>query len=113
MHLVSDYIQSAGKGACYVCRAHRRSRDEIVLDFERDIEFEGALQVCAPCIKEAAKLTGAIAEAVSASERELDVLRKELDELDTKLDAAHTAMDAMKIYRATPRRVRANEEAQL
>lgn len=110
MYLVSDYILSAGKGTCYVCRAHRRSRDEIVLDFGRDIEFEGALQVCAPCIKEAAGLTGAIAEAVALAVAEADELRAERDELGLKLDAAEQAMDAMKIYRSTPRRVKVSSE---
>lgn len=110
MYLVSDYIRAAGKGTCYVCRAHRRSRDEIVLDFGREIEFEGALQVCAPCIAEAAKLTGAITEAVALAEAEADELRRERDDLGLALDAAERAMDAMKLYRATPRRSRQGED---
>jgi hypothetical protein len=104
--LVSDYIRAAGKGTCYVCRAHRRSRDEIIIDLGREIEFEGALQVCASCIKEAAGLTGALAEATDAVATELALVTKERDELGTALDAAETAMDAMKLYRATPRKVR-------
>lgn len=112
MYLVSDYIRAAGKGTCYVCRAHRRSHDELILDFGREIEFEGALQVCAPCIKEAAGLTGALAEATAKAEAELAELRAERDELGAKLDAAETAMDAMKIYRSTPRRKPVAAEAE-
>lgn len=98
MHLVSDYIQSAGKGACYVCRAHRRSKTELVLDFERDIDFEGALQVCAPCIKEAAKLTGAVAEATAKLRREKDDLAQRYVEAQVRADAAEAALDALRRY---------------
>lgn len=111
MYLVSAYINAAGKGTCYVCRAHRRSHDEIVLDFGREIDFEGALQVCAPCIAEAAKLTGAIAEAVALAVAEADELRKERDELGLALDAAEAAMDAMNLYRAKPRRSKVTDES--
>lgn len=104
MYLVSDYIRAAGKGTCYVCRAHRRSKDEIILDFGREIEFEGALQVCASCIAEAAKLTGAIDDATDLLRQELAHVRSELAHTETALDAAEVAMDAMKLYRATPRR---------
>lgn len=106
MYLVSDYIRAAGKGTCYVCRAHRRSRDEIIIDLGIEIEFEGALQVCAPCIAEAAKLTGAIADATALALAEVAALRAERDELDAKLDAAERAMDAMNLYRSKPRRMK-------
>lgn len=98
MYLVSDYIRSAGGGTCYVCHAHRRSHDEIVLDFESDIDFEGALQVCAPCIKEAAGLTGAIAEATDLLRQELDHTAKRLADAEVALAAADTAIDALNLY---------------
>lgn len=99
MHLVSDYIRAAGKGTCYVCRAHRRSKDEVILDFERDIDFEGALQVCAPCIAEAAKLTGAIDAAVEKVEYEASVLRAENASLLLALDAAEDALRGVEVFK--------------
>jgi hypothetical protein len=111
LYLVSDYIQSAGKGTCYVCRAHRRSRDEIVLDFGRDIEFEGALQVCAPCIAEAAKLTGAIGEANDALAAELALERQRRIDAEAMLDVADKALDALGIYAAKPRKLRVEDES--
>lgn len=101
MHLVSDYIQSAGKGTCYVCRAHRRSKDELILDFQRDIDFEGALQVCAPCIAEAAKLTGVVEAATEALSQELALERVRREMAEDELDRAMTALDAL---RAAPAR---------
>jgi len=111
VYLVSDYIRAAGKGTCYVCRAHRRSADEKIIDLGIEIDFEGALQVCAPCIKEAAGITGAIAEATAAADAELAAARADLAEVEAKLDAAEAAMDAMNLYRAKPRKMRAGEDA--
>lgn len=96
MFLVSDYIRAAGKGTCYVCRAHRRSKDELILDFGIEIDFEGALQVCAPCIKEAAGLTGAIAEATAALRDELFQTQGALANAEDELDRALTALDALR-----------------
>ena len=105
MYLVSDYIQSAGKGTCYVCRAHRRSHDELILDFDREIDFEGALQVCAPCIAEAAGLTGAIADATALVRQELELETRRRIEAERQLDAADRALDALSVYK--PRKTRA------
>lgn len=102
MHLVSDYIRSAGKGTCYVCRAHRRSKDELILDFERDIDFEGCLQVCGPCIAEAAKITGVVAEATLALSQELALAQVRAELAEDELDRALTALDALRA--APPRR---------
>lgn len=113
IYLVSGYINAAGKGTCYVCRAHRRSADELVLDFGREIDFEGALQVCAPCIKEAAGLTGAIAEATALLTAELAVERERRAEAERLLDAADRALDALNKYKPRKTRVAAaaTEEA--
>lgn len=96
IHLVSGYIQSAGKGTCYVCRAHKRSADEVVLDFQRDIDFEGALQVCGPCIAEAAKLTGAIADATEPLKAELALERERRETAEDEADRAIQALDAVR-----------------
>ena len=112
MHLVSAYINSAGKGTCYVCRAHRRSHDELILDFERDIDFEGCLQVCGPCIAEAAKLTGAISEATDLVRQELELERSRLADVEDELDAANRALDGLNMLKARRvRRVSASDEA--
>lgn len=113
MYLVSGYINAAGKGTCYVCRAHRRSADELILDFGREIDFEGALQVCAPCIKEAAGLTGALAEATAKAEAELELERSRRLEAESQLDAADRALDALAVYKPRKARVAAaaTEEA--
>lgn len=100
MYLVSDYIQSAGKGTCYVCRAHRRSHDEIILDFGREIEFEGALQVCASCIKEAAGLTGALAEATAKAEADVARLTAEVATLTAAVDAAEDMLRGVDLFKA-------------
>jgi len=100
LYLVSDYIRAAGKGTCYVCRAHRRSHQELILDFDREIEWEGALQVCAPCIKEAAGLTGALAEATAAADAEVARLRAENETLAQALDAAEIALQKVDLFKA-------------
>ena len=94
--MVSGYINSAGKGTCYVCRAHRRSKDELILDFGREIDFEGALQVCAPCIAEAAKLTGVVEAATEALSQELALQSVRLEMAEDELDRAMTALDALR-----------------
>lgn len=107
MYLVSAYINAAGKGTCYACRAHRRSSDEVILDFGREIEFEGALQICGPCIKEAAGLTGALGEATEALAAELVAERQRRVDAELLLDAADKALDALGIYTSKPRKIRA------
>ncbi len=112
MYLVSGYINAAGKGTCYACRAHRRSADEVILDFGREIDFEGNLQICAPCIKEAAGLTGAIAEATDLLRQELELERSRRAEAETQLDAADRALDALAVYKPRKTRVAAAAEAE-
>lgn len=111
MFLVSDYIRAAGKGTCYVCRAHRRSHDEVIIDLGIEIDFEGALQVCAPCIKEAAGLTGALSEATDLLRAELELERERRIAAEDEADRALVALDALRKAPAPRRKAPAGVEA--
>jgi len=67
--LVEQYLPGVAGGACYLCRAsrrtvhdddHRHGRPEAILDAGVSIDFEGVLVICETCFREGAQLIGLV-----------------------------------------------------
>jgi len=65
--LVEQYLPGVAGGACYLCRASRRTvhdvaggRPEAILDAGVSIDFEGVLVICETCFREGAQLIGLV-----------------------------------------------------
>lgn len=89
---------SASSGLCFHCRASKRPGEGII-DLGRDINEErGAVQICASCFDEGARISGAQSKQTRALEEKIARLTERLDEALIRADAAETALDALRRY---------------
>lgn len=106
LSITDTYPLGSAGNACYVCNAAQRTlaggRVESVVDFGRQIDFEGFLFVCETCITEAAGLLGWIDEATYKNHIvNVATARAERDAAVAERDEAVLVADAIRRYDET------------
>lgn len=84
-------IRSASPGVCWLCRRSKNATDAVI-DLQRDIDMEGAVQLCETCAVEMGHLVGMI---TPTDRRNRDDLRSELAKETERADLAEEALDRL------------------
>jgi hypothetical protein len=117
VQVLDEFSDGVPGGCCFVCRAARRPGDR-VLDFFVDVEelgwtfpkdeypgwevASGYLQICATCVREAARLIGmADEDMVTEAWANIEAREARIKELTAERDVATRALEAMTDYRRT------------
>lgn len=85
---VPGYTLAAIGGACFFCKAHQRN-NEIVIDCEKNIAFEGSVFVCEKCAGHMVRIIG------GSTKKETEALKEKNAELTEKVSSLQVEVSAL------------------